>query len=205
MHMPSKWRTRSLGAVLREARQEAALSASELAGRAQLSQGQVSRIETGATSKPSRNTLTALARALDRHPRLLFALAGHERVEEARNFLTRMFREGSEVREDWGHLGKEIEGAVRTIEDPRSTLRDLQPIAAELFLTREADETVWHPAYAALATEHRDPLFETLVESFRDCTPDRRRTLADLAEDLAELSRREELYDLRKEYPSYGR
>lgn len=203
--MPRKWSTPSVGAVIRQAREEAALSASELARRAQISQGQVSRIEAATTSKPSRNTLTALARALDRHPRLLFALAGHESVAEVRDFLSRRFREGSEVREDWSHLGKEIEGAVRTIEDPRSTLRDLQLIAAELFLAREADETLWHDAYAALATEHPDPLFEALVEAFRGCTPDRRHMLADLAEGLGELSRREELDELRKENPSYGR
>lgn len=203
--MVRKWRSRSLGAVIREAREGAALSASELARRAQISQGQVSRIETATTSKPSRNTLTALARALDRDPRLLFALAGHESLEDVRDFLSRIFRDGSEVREDWRHLGKEVEAAVRTIDDMQSTLRDLQPIAAELFLSREAAETLWHDTHATLATEHRDRLFETLVESFRDCTPDRRRVLTDLAEGLAELSRREELDELRTEYPGYGR
>lgn len=203
--MLSKSRTGLLGSVIREAREAAGLSASELARRSEISQGQVSRIETARTSRPSRNTLTALARGLERHPRLLFALAGHESVEDVRDFLSRRFREGSEVREDWRHLGKDVERTVRKIEDPRSTLRDLQLIAAELLVTREAGETLWHEAYASMATEHRDPVLEKWVEAFRDCTPDRRRVLVDVAEDLAELSRREELDDLRKEYPSYGR
>jgi len=194
-----------VGAVVRAARDDIGLTAAELARRAQLSPAQVSRIEAGITAKPSRSTLTALARALDRHPRLLFVVAGHEDQASTRTALKRMLRDSSELSEDWSFLGRDISAARALVESERSSLVELQGLAAEIFRSREVYEITWHDSYAALAAERRDPVLESIIDEYRDCTPQRRELIELFAGELGELSRREELDEIREGFPEYGR
>lgn len=82
------YRTLNLGELLRVERENANISIRELSRRSNVSAGQISRIESGQTARPSGDTLVALARGLGGDPLPLLVLAGHrdaaelERVEE---------------------------------------------------------------------------------------------------------------------------
>lgn len=67
----------NLAAVIREAREAEGVSIRELARRANVSAGQISRIESGSIAKPSSDTLRSLARGLGRSPLPLLFIAGH--------------------------------------------------------------------------------------------------------------------------------
>src|SRR4051794_20092543 len=86
-----------LGDVLKQSRESHSWPVRELSRRADVSHTQIGRIESGAITAPSRETLIALCRALQRNPRPLMVLAHHLDTDAARNELAPMFREHAEL------------------------------------------------------------------------------------------------------------
>jgi transcriptional regulator with XRE-family HTH domain len=154
----------TLGGVLSEARSAggvgvpARLSVRELARRAGVSAAQVSRIESGQVTRPSREILVALARALNRNPLPLIVLAGHMDAAEAQAALAFMFRNGAELPEEWRDWPRYDLATVRTIVTQARTpaMEKLRVIAADVFRVQETDETLWDDSYllAMVRGEH---------------------------------------------------
>lgn len=125
------------------------LSIRELARRAGVSAAQISRIEARQVLKPSREILVALGRALNRNPLPLLILAGHLAVSEARGALGPLFREGSELPEEWGPWAVMTLDAARSVlADAAASEADVHAIAADVFRIIETDETLWDESYA---------------------------------------------------------
>lgn len=144
-----------LASVLTQARNAggadvpAGLSIRELARRTGVSAAQISRIESGQVLKPSREILVALGRGLNRNPLPLLILAGHLTVSEAREALGPLFREGSELPEEWGPWAvKTLDAARSVLADPAASEPDVRMIAADVFRIVETDETLWDESYA---------------------------------------------------------
>src|SRR5437773_137013 len=88
--MQQKMLSTEVGTQIRSAREARRLSIRELSRRSGVSAGQVSRIESGETARPSRDTLHVLADALGADPIPLLFLAGHLTEEEALPHLKQM-------------------------------------------------------------------------------------------------------------------
>jgi transcriptional regulator with XRE-family HTH domain len=165
------------------------MSIRKLAERAQVSHTQVSRIESGDVATPSRNVLVAIAQALGRNPRPLFILAGHLSVEDARDELAPMFREGSELAEvwgDWASLG--IGEARELLSQPHPNEQAIRHLAADVFTVPESDETLWRPEDSLFAfggASHQD--LRDLLSAWRFIGSDRRRRLLEYARALRRL------------------
>lgn len=147
----------SLASTLKRARKEAAIGLRELARRAGISHTQVSRLEAGSVTKPSREVLVALARALDRNPLPLLVLAGYLTPNEAQQTLRPLFREGAELPEIWGDWTRVPLDQVRTaIREPDADPSIIRTIAADVFLVQETDETLWDDSYGLAAARGED-------------------------------------------------
>lgn len=136
----------------------AGLSARELARRAGVSAAQVSRIESGQVTRPSREILVALARALNRNPLPLIVLAGHMDASEAQAALAFFFRDGAELPEEWGDWPRYDLATVRKVvtQADAPAMEKLHVIAADVFRVQETDETLWDDSYllAMVRGEH---------------------------------------------------
>lgn len=186
----------TLGAVLSDARAKggvdvpAGLSVRELARRAGVSAAQVSRIESGQVSRPSREILVALARALNRNPLPLIVLAGHMDASEVQSALAFLFRAGAELPEEWGDRRRYDLATVRSILGQAQTpaMEKLRIIAADVFGVQETDETLWDNSYLLAmvrgkhATEDRE-----LIEIWR-YIGERRQQLLEYGRRLRDLT-----------------
>ena len=124
------------------------LSVRQLAKRAGVSAGQLSRIENGQVRKPSHEILVALARALNHNPLPLLILAGHMSDDEAREALAPLFRDGAELPEEWERWPQFDVNEVRSLLASSTTSgEDLRRIAADVFRVAETDETLWDDSY----------------------------------------------------------
>jgi transcriptional regulator with XRE-family HTH domain len=127
----------------------AGLSLRELARRSGVSVAQVSRIEASQVLKPSREILVALARALDRNPLPLLILAGHLNLEEARQALLPLFREGAELPEEWGDWATfALDETRRLLASPDTRPDQIDAIAADVFFVAETEESLWNESDA---------------------------------------------------------
>jgi transcriptional regulator with XRE-family HTH domain len=135
----------------------AGLSLRELARRSGVSVAQVSRIEASQVLKPSREILVALARALDRNPLPLLILAGHLNLEEARQALQPLFREGAELPDEWGAWAAfTLDDTRRLLASPDTRANQITAIAADVFLVAETEETLWNESDALALARGRD-------------------------------------------------
>jgi hypothetical protein len=118
---------------------------------------QVSRIEASQVLKPSREILVALARALDRNPLPLLILAGHLNLEEARQALQPLFREGAELPEEWGSWATfTLDANRRLLASPDTRADQINAIAADVFLVAETEETLWNESDALVLARGSD-------------------------------------------------
>lgn len=204
--MSYKYITPQLGQIIQETRRAFGLSMRDLAVRAQISGAQISRIEGGTTERPSRNTLIALARALDRNPTPLLVIADHLSADEARSSLGRMLRDGSELIDEWSYWGEDVTAARRAIADANAPAGQIKAIAAQIFATPETEETLWQDAYVGMAIEGGgEHELRELLQQWPYLTSERRAKVLDFVKDQAELAHRQSTDELRKDSPSYGR
>jgi transcriptional regulator with XRE-family HTH domain len=161
----------------------------KLAQLAQISHTQVGRIESGDVATPSRHVLVAIAEALDRNPQPLFVLAGHLSIEDARDELAPMFREGSELAEVWGDWASFGIGEAREVlRQPRPDGQAIRYLAADVFTVPESDETSWRPEdslYAFAGATQQD--LRDLLSAWRFIGSDRRGQLLEYARALRRL------------------
>lgn len=152
-----------LGSLLAEAREgggaeiPGGLSIRSLAKRAGVSAAQLSRIESGQVRKPRPEILNALSRALNRNPVPLMIVAGHFEKDEACEELRAFFREGAELPEEWGDWATfSLDEVEHLINDPKSSRKDIEAIAADAFRVQETDETLWDDAYSLALARGED-------------------------------------------------
>lgn len=186
----------TLAEAVKTARQTS-MSMRELARRSGVSAAQISRIEAGDVERPSVETLTALARALELNPIPLMILGGYIGEEEARERLGAFLADGTELWEAWTQQGSEEDydyvAEMRAIvEDPNATRVDLGEVARNLFLTPELEETAWHDSLLlAGAPGPEAKNLRELAQLWPALTSDRRRRVMECLRDQVELSRAE--------------
>lgn len=185
-------RDKDVAAVITDAREVRSLSIRELGRRAGVSAGQISRIESGEVQRPAVETLVALARALDCNPVPLMIVAGHVTGDEARERLAHFVADESELASEWLHAGDAagLKRMQRIIGDSKSSPADIRGVAADVFLTAETEETLWHDAYLALPTqgEGAEELRE-LVSAWPSVDASRRARVLEFVRDQVALSR----------------
>jgi transcriptional regulator with XRE-family HTH domain len=169
------------------------MSMRELSKRSGISTAQISRIESGAVTKPAANTIVALARALEVHPYPLLILAGHIDANEARERLGVLLAEGTRLADAWTKQGVEDDhdylgewGAI--LRDRGSSIEDLQAVAAQAFVLSRVDRDA---SDALLELGGNQPGTEDLREAatlWHELTPDRRARVLDFLRDQVTLS-----------------
>jgi transcriptional regulator with XRE-family HTH domain len=192
-------REASPGDAIRRVRNACGYSARELARRAGISAAQVSRIESGLVEQPSVATLVALAQALDRNPKPLLILAGHVPRLEALAWLRRVVREhrgsrydpavDSELVSEWEHGWQErLDEARRLLAEGEPDTGAVGGLAADVFFTSEAEETMWLGSWLAPERE-ADTDLQALVELWQQLAAERRAKVLDYAAEQVELTR----------------
>lgn len=134
----------SLGAAIRHTREQSpGLTIRELGRLTGISHTQLGRIEANEIATPSRGTLVALARGLDRNPVPLLILAGHTTGDDARMALEPMFRDGAELPDEWGDWASfSLDEARALVRNPDADEDHLRRLAADVFAVAETDETL---------------------------------------------------------------
>jgi transcriptional regulator with XRE-family HTH domain len=180
----------SLGEMLRFARLNCRrVSLRSLARETGVSAGQLSRIESGETTRPAIKTLLALAPALDLHPSLLFALAGHLDPYSARRELAALVDESRdeliEEYDDAGDYADELLARAEALRDD-DAVRDLAMELATL-VTRPVGNP---PELVGLAPSGAGdrPLLTDVIARWEQMSPDRRWRLHEIAKDFAVAS-----------------
>mgnify|MGYP001167391280 CR=1 FL=1 len=200
-------RSKDVAAVITDARKARSLSIRELGRRAGVSAGQISRIESGEVQRPAVETLVALARALDCNPVPLMIVAGHVTGDEARGRLAHFVADESELASEWVHTGdaEALQRMQRIVGDSKASPSDLRGVAADVFLTAETEETLWHDAYLALPTqgEGAEDLRE-LVSAWPSVDPGRRVRVLEFVRDQVALSRLDFANEMRAEGAADG-
>lgn len=200
-------RNKDVAAVITDARTVRSLSIRELGRRAGVSAGQISRIESGEVQRPAVETLVALARALDCNPVPLMIVAGHVTGDEARDRLAHFVADGSELASEWAHAGdaEGLQRMQRIVGDSKASPSDIRGVAADVFLTAETEETLWHDAYLALPTqgEGAEDLQE-LVSAWPSVDADRRVRVLEFVRDQVALSRVDFANEMRAEGAADG-
>jgi transcriptional regulator with XRE-family HTH domain len=184
----------SAGTAIAEAREGYGYSIRELARRAGVSAGQISRMESGEVQRPAVETLVSLARALDRNPVPLMIAAGHISGSEARGHLARLTDEGSELAEAWQseHDREQLDRMRAAVSEPSSDESTLRRVAQEIFLTAETEETLWHDAYLALPAQGTQAeALRELVSAWPLVNAERRERILEYVRDQVDLSRAE--------------
>ena len=194
-----------LSEATREGARRAGLSTRELARTSGLSLAQVNRLRGGQVERPTLDTLVKIARALGRNPNLLFIVSGETPEAQARELLGEMFRDGSELIEVWEHLNLDVGATRALLANPETPEFEIRTLALEIFLAPEADENLWKDPYLGSVVEGEDagPVRE-LLRHWPTLSPERKSRVMAFVRDQAELSRLEELDELRKEHPGYG-
>jgi transcriptional regulator with XRE-family HTH domain len=191
-----------VGSTIKRTRTAYGLGLRALARRSGVSPAQISRIESGEVAQPSVDTLVSIARGLDRNPAPLLIVSGHISTDEARQILLEMFRPhrgsaynpdtDSELVDEWLHLGqkKEVEKARKLLVSSSASARDLQELAAEVFLTAETAETLWHESFVeTLAHKSEDDELLRLVALWQALPNERRVKVIEYVTEQAELAR----------------
>ncbi|MGA7436094.1 MAG: helix-turn-helix transcriptional regulator [Solirubrobacterales bacterium] len=142
----------SVARAVKDAREKAGLSVRELAKRSDISHTQISRLESGEVTKPSREVLVSLGKGLNRNPIPLLILGGHYSTDEARNALKPMFRDEAELPQEWGDWATwPVETVNQLLRNPATSLKDIKRVAVDVFTVEESDETLWDPTYRLAA------------------------------------------------------
>lgn len=180
----------SVGAAIKQAREEADLGVRELARQAGISHTQISRVESGEVAKPSRDVLVSTAKALDRNPIPLLIMAGHYDLEEAKSALRPMFREEAELPQVWVDWPTStVDEVNELIRSPEATLDEVRHIAAEVFSVAESDETLWDDSYQlATARGENARQLQDFMAIWRFLTPDLRTRWLETGQKLRELA-----------------
>jgi transcriptional regulator with XRE-family HTH domain len=162
------------------------LSIRELGRRADVSAAQISRIESGEVQRPAVKTLVALARALDGNPIPLMIMAGQVGDEEARERLDHFLAAESEFEQAF-------DGAPdlrRKVGSPKTTRRELNEVAFDMFMVGDTEETLWHDAYLAVeVTGEETKDLRELISLWPTIDRGRRARVVECARDQAKLSR----------------
>ena len=151
-----------------------------------VSPAQISRIEAGKVTRPTMDTLLALAAGLDQHPTPMLVLGKQLTGKAARRQLSELLADIADTTAE----PEEREGVNRL----RSSLSDASPehlrqIAIEA-LTYSSKSTLWpetlRRAVPANVPDH--DLFGRLLSSWAEMTPARHWRLVELSEDLRTAS-----------------
>ena len=176
--MVRAWRVNGAGLSLRALARETGISA-----------GQLSRIETGETQRPSIKTVLVLAQALNFHSSVLLALAGHldersarlefsQLVEEARDDLAREYGDGGDYADELLERARSVGGT--------DAIRDLAMEIATLPVS-----SVDAPPELAAQPPGQAPdraMLRDLIEVWHSMTPERRWRLFQTAKDFSAAS-----------------
>lgn len=191
--------------AIREASLRRGLSIRALARLSGVSAAQINRLRAGQGTRPRVETLRDLARALDRNLNLLLALAGHLDSEEVRVMLRRMFTEGSEVVEEWKWMGRDVTEARRLIDAKGTSDDQLRRIVLDIFLRWDIEENLWQDAYAvSLGTGRGAHELREIGQLIAGLSEARLQRVVEFVRDQYELSKNEELREIREEFPDYG-
>ncbi len=178
--------------AIKVGREWSGASIRELARRTGVSAAQISRIEAGEVTRPSIETLLALARELDANPVTLMVLAGHLQGEEARAALRPLVAGDSGIEEHYGDW--HVVAAFRHIvDDPETTENELRRVAFSLFSTPDAVETTWQESFRHLASQHLSAAGADLgevVTAWPLIDGERRRRILEFVRDQQALSNR---------------
>lgn len=194
-----------LSEAVKEGSRRAGLSTRALARRSALSLAQINRLRAGQVERPTLDTLVKIARALGRNPNLLFIVAGETSASRAREVLAEMFRDGSELIEVWKWLGNDVGETRALIADPETPEGKVRELALDILIGPEADEVLWKDPFLLSAVEGPDaePIQE-LLRHWPTLSTERKQRVLAFVRDQAELSRLEELEEIRREHPGYG-
>jgi transcriptional regulator with XRE-family HTH domain len=182
--------------AIRTVRLASGLGVRELGRQAGVAAPQISRLEKGEVRKPSVETLVSLARVYEYNPVPLLIMAGYFDAEGARRRLQPMFADGAELLEDWLFQPSKgetaIAGAREAINDPSTTLKQLQQIAYDVWMSGETAETLWDDAFRALAEPgESDDELQEIVAAWPAISTQRRAWLLQAARDHVVLSHKE--------------
>lgn len=176
----------TLAEVVRAAREREGISLRELARRARVSAGQISRIEAGEVAKPSSDTLRSIARALGRYPDPLLVIAGHLTGEAAGG---RLLELQDEIEERDEPAASFLDAGARelAVEDEASR----RYLAWTLFEGSRADLLGW--GFQRDEDDETRKEVEELIRAWRALTPERRLLVRALVADQEVLSRLDRL------------
>jgi len=191
--------------AVREGGRQSRMSIRELARLSDVSPAQVNRLRAAQVERPSLDTLVRIARALGRNPNLLFVASEHVPPEEAREMLLRVFRDRSEQIEVWKWLGRDVTETRAMLTDPATSDSEIRELALEIFLGPESEENLWSDPYLGSVVSGEDAsAIRELLQQWVFLSPSRKQKVVDYVRDQADLARREQTDEIRKEIPDYG-
>jgi transcriptional regulator with XRE-family HTH domain len=173
-----------------------------VARRSGVSAAQISRIESGQVRKPGREILLSLARGLNRNPLPLMVLAGHISLDEGRERLGALFREGAELPESWGDARIPADRVRTILADPNADEHEVYVIASDVFAVAETQETMWDESHQTLLARGEDSAdLRKLLDYWSYMGHDRRRRLLAYARELRDLTDLEYQLDRLRDEP----
>lgn len=170
-----------LAEVIRAAREREGIKLRELARRAGVSAGQISRIEAGEVAKPSSDTLRSIARALGRYPDPLLVMAGHLTGEAAGERLLELHDEIDERAEPAASF---LDAGARELAAEDEASR--RYLAWTLFEASHADLLGW--GFQRDEDDEARKEVEQLIRAWRALTPGRRLLVRAYVDDQERLS-----------------
>jgi transcriptional regulator with XRE-family HTH domain len=154
-----------------------------------VSTAQLSRLEADQVTRPSLETLLALAPALNFHPTPLLVLGRQLDGDKARYELQRLFKKSADtIVAEYGK--QELKTLSSRLE--RADEDELLELATYA-LTLPVAEVDWPHGLATAASSNAPDgdLLNEVTEAWSDLTPDRRWRLVQLVRDLRQVSRSE--------------
>jgi transcriptional regulator with XRE-family HTH domain len=187
----SAYEALELGPLIRRARESSRLSLRELARRAGVSAGQLSRIENGQVLQPAQDTLEPLARALNRDPRPLEFLADRMSFDDLCDGIDAMFDEMYE-RGETSPLEDATSGARWAIKEAQPDDREDQRWEAGASLAHVwFEHRVYGNVSADVLSTAEDPDLRAVAEAWPGLTDQRKRLVRLLVADQVFVSERE--------------
>jgi transcriptional regulator with XRE-family HTH domain len=160
-----------------------------VARRSGVSAAQISRIESGHVRKPGPEILRSIARGLNRNPLPLMVLAGHMSLDEGRERLRALFRDGAELPDEWGGARIPLDRVREILADPNADEQDVRVIASDVFAVAETQETLWDESHNALLARGADSAdLRELLDYWSYMGHDRRQRLLAYAHELRDLT-----------------
>jgi transcriptional regulator with XRE-family HTH domain len=160
------------------------------ADRSGISAAQVSRIEAGLIDKPSLETLTSIAQALDRNPRFLWIVAGRLTGSEALSVLRSACRPGAELFDEWDDEDATAE-AMRVVGQDAPSEDEMRLLAARIFSTFEVEETLWEGYANEVVGKTLEPRAKELLDLLRRLPPSSVEKVLEYARDQALATKQE--------------